>query len=97
MGYDDEHAGATSDHAGVLQNRSRTCARRDTPLTQRRSPSGLLAARNRMGAESFRGRLLSNLAEQGPWLNDPDPRPWATHPMQTVRGLMKWQLDLLAR
>ena len=36
-----------------------------------------------------------NLAEQSKWLNDPDPKPWATHPMQTVAGLMQWQMNCL--
>lgn len=39
--------------------------------------------------------IRRNLAQQSRWLNDPDPRPWATHPMQTVVGLMQWQRDCL--
>jgi hypothetical protein len=56
----------------------------------------LRKGRNRLGAETDRGRLLSNLDQQSPWRSDPDPRPWATHPMQSVQGMMKWQVELLA-
>ena len=52
--------------------------------------------RNRIGPETDRGRILSNLDQQSHSLTDPDPRPWATHPMQSVQGMMKWQVELLA-
>ena len=66
-------------------NESGTCQKIGTPLTQRRSPNvhrELLVKRN--------------LAEQSKWLNDPDPRPWATHYSQTIPWIMNWQVELLA-
>ena len=58
--------------------------------------SVVLSHRNQIGAETSRGTVLSNLAEMAAWGDDPDPRPWATHPMQTVKGMMEWQTQLLA-
>jgi len=70
----------------------------DRPLSPeaRAMISCVLSHRNQTGAETPKGTILSNLAELATWLDDPDPRPWATHPMQTVKGLMELQSKLLA-
>jgi len=52
--------------------------------------------RNMVGAETREGRLLSNLALQTAELADYVQQPWATHPMQTLQGMMDWQIKLLA-
>jgi hypothetical protein len=77
---------SVQDHASSSMNESGTCQKIGTPLTQ-------------LGSPNVHRELLvkRNLAEQSKWLNDPDPRPWATHPMQSVRVMMKWQIDLLAK
>lgn len=59
--------------------------------------SSLLRKRNQVGRETIDGNIISNLIEQSRWLSDPDPRPWATHPMQTVAGMMQWQMKRLDR
>lgn len=41
--------------------------------------------------------IKRNLAEQSKWLNDPDPKPWAIHPMQTMAGMMQWQVECLTK
>lgn len=58
--------------------------------------SSVLTRRNRVGADTPRGAILSNLANQARHLNGSDPKPWATHPMQTVKGLMEWNAKRLA-
>lgn len=58
---------------------------------------GILKRRNKVGATTAEGRVLSNITKQTQWLDDPDPRPWATHPTQTVQWMMNLQLKLLAK
>jgi hypothetical protein len=59
--------------------------------------SSALTHRNKVGAETVKGILLSNLAEQARWMDDPDEKPWATHETQTIGWMMHLQTDLLAR
>lgn len=70
--------------------------RRSVPREAQSMLSSVLRRRREVGPESREGRLLTNLAEQAHWLVDEDSRPWATHPMQTVKGMMEWQAKLLA-
>jgi hypothetical protein len=58
---------------------------------------GILKHRNKVGPQTPEGRILSNIVKLSQWLNDPDPRPWATHPTQTVQWMMNRQLELLAK
>jgi hypothetical protein len=69
--------------------------RRRVPREAHAMLSSVLRRRREVGPESREGHLLTNLAEQARWLIDEDPRPWATHPMQTVKGMMAWQTKLL--
>jgi len=58
----------------------------------------LLARRNRVGAETATGCLLSNLIEQRHWLNDTTgDRSWAKHPTQQMPWMMNVQVEALAR
>ena len=59
----------------------------------------LRALRNRVGgAESRKGRLLTNLDQQRPWLNDDTgDRSWAKHPTQQMPWMMNVQVEALAR
>jgi hypothetical protein len=57
---------------------------------------GVLKRRNKVGSQTPEGHVLSNIFKQSQWLDDPDPRPWATHPTQTVQWMMNQQLKLLA-
>jgi hypothetical protein len=58
--------------------------------------SGLKIMRNKVDAESVKGRLLSNLIEQMSWREDGD-RSWAKHPTQNLPWLMNVQVDALAK
>jgi hypothetical protein len=54
--------------------------------------------RIRVGRESRKGRLLSNLIEQRSWLNDTTGyRSWAEHPTQNLPWMMGVQVEALAR
>lgn len=68
-------------------NDSGTSAASDAGLTRAGSPNVL------------RDMLVKrNLAEQSKWLNDETgDRSWATHPMQTVAGMMQWQVECLTK
>jgi len=92
---------AMQDGATSSVNDSGTCEQIDAPLTQRRSPAvlrDLLVKRNAVGRETRAGRLLSNLIEQRPWLNDDTgDRSWATHETQQVAWMMGRQVEALAR
>jgi len=57
--------------------------------------SRLLSRRNRVGAETREGRILSNLIKQTAALQTYERPAWATHPMQTLQGMMEWQMKLL--
>jgi len=58
----------------------------------------LIVKRNRVGRESRKGRLLSNLIEQRPWLHDTTgDRSWAKHPTQNLPWMMGVQVEALAR
>jgi hypothetical protein len=60
--------------------------------------SRLLVKRNRVGAESREGRLLSNLIKQRPWLDDTTgDRSWAKHPTQQMPWMMNVQVEALAK
>jgi hypothetical protein len=59
--------------------------------------SSALTHRNKVGAETVKGILLSNLAEQARWMDDPDEKPRASHETQTIGWMMRLQTDLLAR
>lgn len=55
------------------------------------------ALRHRVGPESRKGRLLSNLIEQAPWLEDASgDRSWAKHPTQKMPWIMNVQIEALA-
>jgi hypothetical protein len=56
----------------------------------------LLARRRRVGPETIEGRILSNLIKQTAALATYERPAWATHPMQTLQGMMDWQIKLLA-
>ena len=52
--------------------------------------------RIRVGRETRKGRLLSNLIEQRPWLNDTTgDRSWAKHPTQQMAWMMNVQVEAL--
>jgi len=51
--------------------------------------------RNKVGAKTVKGRLLSNVAELTEALEGYERPEWATHPMQTPQGLLAWQLERL--
>jgi hypothetical protein len=54
--------------------------------------------RIRVGRNTRKGRLLSNLIEQRPWLNDDTgDRSWAKHPTQNLPWMMGVQVKALAR
>jgi len=58
---------SVQDHASSSMNESGTGEKIDTPLTQRRSPDvlrDLTVRRNKVGAETPEGRLLSTLIQQ---------------------------------
>jgi len=82
-------------------NESGTGEKIDTPLTQVGSPNvlrDLLVKRNLVGRETRAGRLLSNLIEQRPWLNDDSgDRSWAKHPTQQMPWMMNMSVDGLAK
>ena len=76
----------------------RTNTKSDTPVTRGRSPDVLRVKRNAVGRETRAGRLLSNLIEQRPWLNDDTgDRSWAKHPTQNLPWMMNVQVEALAR
>lgn len=61
------------------------------------SEPSLETLRIRVGRDTRKGRLLANLIEQRPWLNDDTgDRSWAKHPTQTVRWIMNRQVEALA-
>lgn len=60
--------------------------------------SDLKKMRNKVGAESSKGHLLSNLVEQEPWLDDASgDRSWAKHPTQRMPWMMSVQVKALAK
>jgi len=80
----------------------RTNSKNDTPVARGRSPDvlrDLIVKRNRVGAESRDGRLLSNLIKQTPWLlyDTTGDRSWAKHPTQNLPWLMNVQIKGLTR
>jgi hypothetical protein len=76
----------------------RTNPKNDTPAAHGCSPDVLLVKRNRVGAESREGRLLSNLIKQRPWLDDTTgDRSWAKHHTQNLPWIMNVQVEALAK
>lgn len=65
------------------------------PAALAETRAAILAHRNKVGARTVKGGLLSNVAELTEALEKDEPRPWATHPMQTPQGLMGWQIERL--
>jgi len=54
--------------------------------------------RIRVGRNTRKGRLLSNLIEQRSWLNDTTgDRSWAKHPTQNLPWMMNVQVKALAK
>jgi hypothetical protein len=58
----------------------------------------LLVRRNRVGAESREGRLLSNIIKMALHQEEPEnDRSWAKHPTQNRPWMMNVQVEALAR
>ena len=99
IGYKDTAGSAMSECAGDLRNDARTCDLPGTSVVQLRSLSdhraAVLAMRNKVGAKTVKGGLLSNVAELTEALEGYERPDWATHPMQTPQGLLAWQLERL--
>jgi hypothetical protein len=63
-----------------------------------RTFQSLETLRNRVGPNTRKGHLLSNLIKQALWQDEPESnRSWATHPTQNLPWIMSVQRKALAK
>lgn len=87
---------SVQDHVGSSMNESGTSEKIDTPLTQVGSPNvlrDLTVRRNKVGAESTEGRLISTLIQQMKnYQKETDPVARAN-----LERFMGWTVDAIQR